>query len=297
MAKRAIFGPKCVVLLPVAVGLALASCSKPEPTAARSEPAPALAAQAAGQANAKDAPAETSPPVGHRIIKQASLEMGVASVADAQARVTRIAEQAGGFVANASRTQTDSERGPNAGAVTLTLRVPAERFSSVLGEIRKLGRGAASERVTTDDVSEEFVDLEARIHNLERREAQFGEIMKTATKVEEALHVQRELSNVRTEIDRMQGRRRFLERATALSTITIELRRAEPLVSATTSDFKIAVVRAYSDAIDVGAGIVTGAIRIFGVLLPFAVLVGLPLAFTLRAIILRKRRVLVAPSE
>jgi hypothetical protein len=238
-------------------------------------PAPPLASAAPGVAQA---PVTTEAPgaTARRIVKKASLELAVDELGTAQAAATRIAEREGGFVASTARDAVAEDAGRTSGSVTLTLRVPAERFTAALDALRRLGRGAGSEHVGTEDVSEEFIDLDARIHNQRELEAQFLEILKRATKVEDALNVQRELANVRTDIERMQGRRRFLEHETALSTLTLVLSPIRPLVSASFGDFSNAVARAASDTVNLGAGIVTGTIRVLGLLVPVALLLGVP---------------------
>jgi hypothetical protein len=229
-----------------------------------------------------------------RIVKKASLELVVARPSDAAEAAARIAEREGGFVASTERDQAASDGHAELGRLLLTLRVRADRFTPALEALRRLGTGSGAETVSTEDVSEEFIDLDARINNQQNLEAQFLEILKRATKVEDALNVQRELATVRTEIESMQGRRRFLERETALSTIALSLVPEAPLVRATFHDFTRAVGRAASDTVDVSAAIVTGSIRVLGVLLPFAAVFGLPLLFALRA---RHRRRLAATPE
>ena len=77
-------------------------------------------------------------------------------------------------------------------------------------------------------MTEEYIDLEARLRAQRALEAQFLEIMKTANKVSDALEVQRELANVRSEIERVEGRRRFLENQSSLSTIKVVLQTPAP---------------------------------------------------------------------
>lgn len=232
--------------------------------------------------------------VARRVVKRASLELTVDELGTAQAAATRIAEREGGFVASTTRTAVSEDARHMDGSVTLTLRVPADHFTLALDALRRLGKGAGSEHVATEDVSEEFIDLEARIHNQRELEAQFLEILKRAGKVEEALNVQRELAGVRTDIERMEGRRRFLEHETALSTLTLVLSPVRPLVSASFGDFSTAVARASSDTVNLGASIVTGAIRALGVLVPVGVLFGVPLWLALRSLRRRSRRRLAA---
>ena len=87
-------------------------------------------------------------------------------------------------------------------------------------------------KISGQDVSEEYLDLEARLRTKKALEAQFLEIMKQARKVQDALDVQSQLADVRTEIERLEGRRRFLENQAALSTITTTLQMPQPIIAA-----------------------------------------------------------------
>ena len=272
--------------------LVLAACARAPDAGSGSKaaPEPAVATAAAPLAGA---PAADRASVElRRVVKKASLELEVAVPGDALAAATRLVEREGGFVASTERSALAEAGAPTEGSITLVLRVPAQRFSALLEALRKLGKGAGSESITTEDVSEEFIDLEARIKNQRELEAQFLQILKQASKVEEALNVQREVSGVRTEIDRMEGRRRFLERETALSTVTLRLVGERPLVRASLGDFTGAVVRASSDTVNLSAGIVTSVIRTLGVLLPLALLLGAPLLLLVRVGLRRIRRAL-----
>jgi len=284
------------------LALALAGCAmRPKEggvgASAEAAPAPAPLASAAQAASPPPAPGEGPAAVARRIVKKASLELSVDDLGTAQAAATRIAEREGGFVASTTRDAVSEEsRGTN-GTVTLTLRVPADHFTAALEAFRRLGKGGGSEHVATEDVSEEFIDLDARIHNQRELEAQFLEILKRAAKVEDALNVQRELANVRTDIERMQGRRRFLEHETALSTFTLVLSPLRPLVSASFRDVSSAVARAASDSVNVGASILTGTIRVFGLLVPLAVRLGLPVGLVVRTLRTRAQRRRLATAD
>lgn len=267
----------------IALAAALGGCkqSEPAPPAGAGAPAARAAPAASSLAGGAQKADESAPAVARKLVKKAALELEVSSSKDALARATRIAEDQGGFVATSEQSAEGSGPGERT-AVTMTLRVPADHFVATLAALRKLGAGPGSERVTTEDVSEEFIDLEARIKNQRALEAQFLEILTRANKVDDALHVQREIATVRTEIDRMEGRRRFLERETSLATITLQLMTARPVVSTGFGDFGRSVSQAASDSVTVGAGIITGVIRLVGVLVPFALLLGLPGALALR---------------
>ena len=92
-----------------------------------------------------------------------------------------------------------------------------------LREIRELSVGPANEKIGSDDVTDEFIDLGAHVANQVALEKQLSTILSQATSVDGALKVHHELTSVRTEIDRLQGRLRFLESEAALAKISVSL--------------------------------------------------------------------------
>ena len=105
------------------------------------------------------------------------------------------------------------------------------------------------EKITGQDVTEEFIDLEARIKTQKALELQFLEIMKQAHKVEDALEVQRQIAEVRTEIEKLEGRKRFLENRASLSTITVSLQSPTAIV-VNTSGFGRNMREAVADSVE-----------------------------------------------
>jgi hypothetical protein len=270
------------------------------PLGACQRKADASASVAAASEPAAPAPAPNSgasEPLSslRKVVKRASLELVVPSPARAHAETVRIAERLGGFVATSAQV-SEASRDDSAPRIELTLRVPSAAFGRALDALRGLGRGDGAEQVSSEDVSEEFVDLEARILNQEKLEAQFHELLKRASKVEEALSVHREITNVRTEIDRMRGRRTFLERETALSTINVVFEAERPLVTASFDGFGRSMLSAYSDAVNLGAALVIMVIRATGVILPLAVFFGVPVVLSLLYVRRRKAKRLVQVS-
>lgn len=228
-------------------------------------------------------------PVERKIIRNAQLSIELDKPAEAARRIATIAESRGGFVVTSeSRQQGGSDRIKPFEVVTVELRVPAAQFDAVVAEIRGVGGQVTDEKTTGQDVTEEFIDLEARIRTKKALESQFLEIMKTASRVSDALEVQRELANVRTEIERLEGRRRFLENQTSLSTIKATLRPPAPLVS--TSSFFHSVKSAFGDGIDAAATIILVLVRVVIVLIPIFLFVFLPIALLIRFALRRFRR-------
>jgi hypothetical protein len=220
----------------------------------------------------------------------------VASPAAAESKVSSLVERLGGYVASSERS-TDADEGERKTArVSLSLRVPAERLDEALREIKRLGAGAETERIGSEDVTDEFIDVSARVANQRHLEQQLVTILAQANTVEGSLKVHQELTNVRTEIDRLKGRKRFLETESALAKISLTLSPLRPVVSVSGTDFGVSVRRAATDSVSVAAGIVTFGIRGAGILLPLAVLFGLPVVGVVLWLKRRQRRLLATVS-
>ncbi|HKS29159.1 MAG TPA: DUF4349 domain-containing protein [Pyrinomonadaceae bacterium] len=225
-----------------------------------------------------------------KLIRNAQMTIESVNPGESQRRVSMIAEGNGGFVVSSESRQTNAEGQlkPQM-SVTVTIRVPAARFDSVVEEIRGTGSRVAQDKITTQDVTEEYIDLEARIRAKQALEAQFMEIMKQAKTVSDALEVQTQLSEVRSQIEQMEGRRRFLENQTSLSTITVTIQPPSQIVSST--GFFYSVKQAFSEGLDVAAMITLGLIQLVIALLPILIFIVLPAYLLLRYLIRRGRRI------
>ncbi len=228
-----------------------------------------------------------------KILRDGQLTLESSSPAEAQRKVVSIAESLGGFVvASESKQQQNTDSAKRGLEITLIVRVPAQQFGPAVEQIRSAAARVIQEKLTGHDVTEEFIDLEARIKTQKALEAQFLEIMKQARKVEEALEVQRQIAEVRTEIERLEGRRRFLENRSALSTITINLQ-PPPALAVSTSSFRRGIREATGDGTEILAGLVLFLIRFVIVVTPvflFAVLPG----WLVTRYVLRRRRLKLA---
>jgi hypothetical protein len=224
-----------------------------------------------------------------KLIRNADMLLESGTPAETQRRISSAAEAHGGFVVTSESKQTNSEGQlkPEM-TVTVTIRVPAAQFDAVINEIRGAGSRIAQDKITSQDVTEEYIDLEARIRAKQALEAQFMEIMKQAKTVTDALEVQRQLSDVRAEIERLEGRRRFLENQTSLSTINVTIQPPTQIVSST--GFFYSVKRAFGDGLDVAAMITLGLIRLVVSLLPVLIFIVLPVFLLVRYLVRRANR-------
>jgi Domain of unknown function (DUF4349)/Putative zinc-finger len=179
--------------------------------------APGFRLPGAGAPYAAQPPSSGEPLPYRRVIRTGHVGLEVEKFDEVSRRLLAIAEGAGGFVADSSYAdQGGVPRG------TFVLRVPAARFSDVMRQIEGLGT-VQSRQVSGQDVTEEFVDLEARVRNLERQEARLLTFMDRATKIPDLMAIENEVSRVRGEIERLTGRLRFLSNKVDLATIQAEV--------------------------------------------------------------------------
>jgi hypothetical protein len=203
------------------------------------------------------------PPIGPAVIKTASLNLEVegddfnSSVQDA----VDIAKRHGGFVLTTELGGGDSKRG------SVVVRVPAEQFESALGELKGLG-DVKRESISGQDVTQEFVDLSARLRNFEAQESVLLGLMEKASTVSASIRVQRELSSVQLEIERLRGRINYLDDQTSFSTITVDMREAgaAPPKPAGT------IGRAWEQAKDTFMAVISATIIGAGFVIPIALL-------------------------
>ncbi len=224
-----------------------------------------------------------------KILRDAELTLEVGVPADVQRRITSIAETLGGFVVTSESKQRQTGDGKEELEVNLVVRVPATQFGSALDQIRNTGSRVIQEKITGQDATEEFIDLEARIKTQKALETQFLEIMKQAHKVEDALEVQRQIADVRTEIEKLEGRKRFLENRASLSTITVNLQ-SPTAIAVNTSGFGRDIRQSVADSVDVARGIVLFLIRFVIVMIPVFILIILPGWLLARFLLRRARR-------
>jgi Domain of unknown function (DUF4349) len=205
-------------------------------------------------------------PGSRLIIRTGQASIEVDSLGASMAQLRRIVQRVGGFVADAS-IQSGQNQVPSA---TLQVKVPSARFDELTEGLEPLGR-LQFVNVGAQDVSEEYVDLAARVDNARRLEDRLVELLRTRTgKLQDVLQVERELARVREEIERMEGRLRFLKASAQLSTLSIHLFQPPPLVASHPGYSVIA--EAFKTAWRNFVGLLAAAIASLGFVTPILVL-------------------------
>src|SRR5579871_4547113 len=217
---------------PVAAGGASAAVAAPAPAdaVARSNAAPAAQSAPQGGTTVPDTSAQL---LDRMVIRTAQLTIEVGSVEDALAKARDIATRAGGYV-SASSTHVENANDQSSMVADLTLQVRSDSVDSTMSELRALGN-VTTETSGSQDVTQEYVDLDSNLRNLQATEAAILKLMNQATQIQDILSLQRELTNVRGEIERIQGRMNYLNNRTDLATITLSLRPASSTPSSTTT--------------------------------------------------------------
>jgi len=186
-------------------------------------------AQTSATANQTVSPPRVSQPqaAAGMIIRNGDVSIQVDSVEVAIERVRQLAASLGGHIGNVS--VNTGERQVRSAA--LEMKVPSAKFDDAMSGMAPLGKVERS-TATAEDVGEEFVDISARVANAKRLEARLVTLLATRTgKLEDVLAVERELARVREEIERYEGRIRFLATRVATSTIVANVHEKAPLVA------------------------------------------------------------------
>jgi len=181
------------------------------------------AAPAAVAASQPSALPDTSAQILDRmVIRTAQLTVEVGDMEKALAQARSIASRGGGFV-SASNTHVEKVNDQDRMVADLTLQVRSDAADGALSDLRALGK-VTGETSGSQDVTDEYVDLDSNLRNLQASESAILKLMDRATQIQDVLSLQRELTNVRGQIERIQGRKTYLERRNDMATITLSLR-------------------------------------------------------------------------
>jgi hypothetical protein len=225
-----------------------------------------------------------------KIIKNAELVFEVAMPDEHQRKISSIAESKGGYVVSSdSSQQGGSETRPPYNLVKIVLRVPSAKFDETVNEIKASGVGTAKqEKITGRDVTEEFIDVEARLRSMKAEEAQILEVLKRANTINEILTVRQQLASIRQQIESLEGRLRYLQNQTSFSTITVTLQQPGTYVVSPTGFF-YRLKRAIGDGLNAAAEVVLFLVQAVLALLPLGVIVAIPTFFLVRYFKRRRR--------
>lgn len=154
------------------------------------------------------------------VITESTLSLLVKKVAETQKSIQKKAEELGGYLVN---IYTSNPEEAVAASGSITIRVPQLKLDEALNYFRSLSVKVVSENINGRDVTDQYVDIDARLANLNKTKTKFEEIMAKAEKVDEIMQVQRELVNLQDQIDSLKGQQNYLEKSAQISKVTIYL--------------------------------------------------------------------------
>lgn len=163
-----------------------------------------------------------------KTIKDGNLNLKVSSVDDTNRKISDIAKANGGEVFSSNFYQSAK----NVKSGTITVKVPVANFETTLDQLKKTATLVVRESTSGQDVTEQYADLQAQFKNKQAEEQQYLEILKQAQKISDILEVTQRLSQVRGEIERLQGRIKFMDSQTDMSSIAVSLSEDENITLA-----------------------------------------------------------------
>ena len=220
-------------ILAVTAFALMSGCGKPGGNGDSASIAPSSTGAAVGASeSAASNPSNAAPVLPRKIIYTGTVEMAAEDIMVASRKITTLVNTFHGYIAESSSGGGGEGTGKQLPSLsvpreaTWKIRIPADQFNEFLNALGGVGE-LQNRHVTSQDVSEEFYDVAARLKNKRIEESRLLEHMKASGKLSDILLLEKELSRVREEIERTEGRLRFLANQTDLSTIDITLRQTE----------------------------------------------------------------------
>lgn len=177
--------------------------------------APEDSAQEPKQAN--QAPTEkVENATDRKIIKEGELVFETTDISKTKSVITKTVQELNGYIAK-------DNAGYYSGRLEhrLVVRIPSDKFDLLLDKISESADKLDSKNVDVLDVTEEFIDIEARIKTKKELEDKYKDLLKKATKVDEILSIEKELGELRTDIESVEGRMKYLKDRISFSTLTV----------------------------------------------------------------------------
>jgi hypothetical protein len=189
-------------------------------------PAPDMSFQTANRGVAEKASAgsgvTSATGTDRKIIRTGYITMVVEKVADSIAKISALATELGGYVVSSNKNETDSGV-----SGTINFRIPANKYEEAFNALRKLAVKVPSENTNSQDVTQEYTDLQTNLKVREAVEAEYLALLKKAQTVEDILKVQEQLTNVRQQIEQLKGRIQYLDRSADMSIIQVSLQESK----------------------------------------------------------------------
>jgi hypothetical protein len=213
---------------------------------------------------------------GQKIIGDAVLDLEVANggFSTAFTNAALLSDRYGGYIVASQSSASGDDGRVDAG--TVAVRIPASSFSAAIADAGKLGT-LKNQQITTQDVTEEYVDLQARIINSQAKLETFRKLFEKATTINDIVSVQQVVTAAEDELEQLKGRQRYLQEHTSYSTLTMNIREAgtETVITTTTTEASWGVGEAFSDAARNAVKALNAIVRALGIVIPVLVVLAI----------------------
>jgi hypothetical protein len=173
---------------------------------------------ATNQTQTKQSDGKNDEKIENKIIKTATISLEVDNYKDTKAKVAELSKKFGGYISQENEN-TSSYRLTN----TYIIRIQKEKFDDLVKDLLEIAKTVESKVITSDDVTEEYIDVAARLKNKKEAEKQYVELLKRANTVDEIIHVNEQLRIIREEIEAKEGRLKYINDRVSLSTINLTI--------------------------------------------------------------------------
>lgn len=162
--------------------------------------------------------------VDRKLIKEGFLEFETKDLNKTRQNIAKAVQRYKGY------TSTDQEfTSPGKVSITINVRIPSQYFDTALAEIVKDVKKFDRKEVFIKDVTEEFMDIEARLKTKKELEARYLELLKQTGKINEIMEIERELSQLRSDVESIEGRYKYLSNQVVYSTLNITFYKTSPI--------------------------------------------------------------------
>ena len=233
------------------------------------------ATQAAAESGGSRGASSSQSIQSRALIRTGRVTIEVEDFERTERNLTELVESRGGFVSD-SRQERRRVGEQTYLTGTVVLRVPSDRFGTTFEDVQAEGE-VLSASTSTEDVTEQLVDIEARLSNLRAQRDRLRTLYEQANDTEDVLQVERRLSEVQTEIERLEARKQSLERQVALSTITVEIREERPdRLGVDEKWYDIGFVGAFLESVNGVVVAVQAGVVLVGYALPYLLVLATP---------------------
>jgi hypothetical protein len=207
--------------------------------------------------------------VDRKIIKEANLTIITKDLSNINQEIDQIIENYNGYLANSNQWHNDRKN------YRFTIKIPQKNFQPTINQLKKLGT-INREQISSRDITQEYIDLKARLKNFKAQEKRYLQLLDQAKDVEDILKVEKELNRIRRNIEQLQGKLNYYNNKIDFSTINVTFQEPQPMMD----NNSWGIINSFKQSIREFVASINSIIIISGSLLPWLI-VGLLFLFIL----------------